>query len=37
MATFLLIHGACFGGWTWKSTTPLPRAAGVATPSDSQG
>ena len=28
MATFLLIHGAWFGGWIWKRVTPLLRAAG---------
>jgi pimeloyl-ACP methyl ester carboxylesterase len=34
MATFLLIHGAWFGGWIWKRVTPLLRAAGheVLTP-----
>jgi NitT/TauT family transport system ATP-binding protein len=25
MATFLLVHGAWFGGWIWKRTTPLLR------------
>jgi pimeloyl-ACP methyl ester carboxylesterase len=34
MATFLLIHGAWFGGWIWKRVTPLLRAVGheVLTP-----
>ena len=34
MATFVLIHGAWFGGWIWKRVTPLLRAAGheVLTP-----
>jgi pimeloyl-ACP methyl ester carboxylesterase len=28
MATFVLVHGACCGGWVWKKLTPLLRAAG---------
>lgn len=28
MATFLLVHGACAGGWVWKYFTPLLQAAG---------
>jgi pimeloyl-ACP methyl ester carboxylesterase len=27
-ATFVLVHGAWFGGWCWKKVTPLLRAAG---------
>ncbi len=27
-ATFVLVHGAWFGGWCWKNVTPLLRAAG---------
>lgn len=34
MATFVLVHGAGGGGWIWKKTAPLLRAAGhaVSTP-----
>ncbi|MGY1705202.1 alpha/beta fold hydrolase [Geodermatophilus sp. SYSU D00697] len=34
MATFVLVHPAWFGGWCWRKTTPLLRAAGheVVTP-----
>jgi pimeloyl-ACP methyl ester carboxylesterase len=28
MATFVLVAGACCGGWSWKRVTPLLRAAG---------
>ena len=28
MARFLLIHGACHGGWCWERVTPLLEAAG---------
>ena len=28
MATFVLVHGACHGGWCWKKVTPLLRRAG---------
>jgi pimeloyl-ACP methyl ester carboxylesterase len=28
MANFLLIHGACHGGWCWERVTPLLEAAG---------
>ena len=28
MATFVLVHGACHGGWCWKRVAPLLRAAG---------
>jgi pimeloyl-ACP methyl ester carboxylesterase len=28
MATFLLVHGAFVGGWSWKKVTTLLRAAG---------
>lgn len=28
MADFLLIHGACHGGWAWERVAPLLRAAG---------
>ena len=28
MATFVLIHGACHGGWCWRKVTSLLRAAG---------
>jgi len=28
MTTFVLVHGAYHGGWCWKHTTPLLRAAG---------
>lgn len=28
MATFILIHGACHGGWCWEKTIPLLEAAG---------
>jgi hypothetical protein len=27
-ATFVLVHGAWFGGWCWKKVTRLLRAAG---------
>jgi hypothetical protein len=30
MATFVLLHGACYGGWCWKKVTLLLRAAGHA-------
>jgi hypothetical protein len=23
MATFVLVHGSCHGGWCWKKVTPL--------------
>lgn len=23
MATFVLVHGSCHGGWYWKKVTPL--------------
>jgi pimeloyl-ACP methyl ester carboxylesterase len=34
MATFVLVHGACAGGWSWKKLAPLLREAGheVSTP-----
>ena len=34
MATFVLVAGACSGGWVWKKLAPLLRAAGheVSTP-----
>lgn len=34
MTNFLLIHGACHGGWCWEGVTPLLEAAGhsVAAP-----
>jgi pimeloyl-ACP methyl ester carboxylesterase len=34
MANFLLIHGACHGGWCWERVAPLLEAAGhsVAAP-----
>ncbi|HET9017569.1 MAG TPA: alpha/beta fold hydrolase [Thermomicrobiaceae bacterium] len=28
MATFVLVHGACHGGWCWQRVSPLLRAAG---------
>lgn len=28
MATFVLVHGAFHGGWSWKKLSPLLRAAG---------
>jgi pimeloyl-ACP methyl ester carboxylesterase len=28
MATFVLVHGAWQGGWTWSRVTPLLRAQG---------
>ena len=28
MATFLLVHGACAGGWCWEKVVPLLEAAG---------
>lgn len=28
MATFVLVHAACHGGWSWRRVTPLLRAAG---------
>jgi pimeloyl-ACP methyl ester carboxylesterase len=28
MATFLLVHGACHGGWCWERVTPLLAAQG---------
>jgi pimeloyl-ACP methyl ester carboxylesterase len=28
MATFVLVHGACHGGWCWKRVAPLLRRAG---------
>ena len=28
MATFLLVHGACTGGWCWEKVVPLLEAAG---------
>ena len=28
MATFVLVTGKHFGGWSWKKVTPLLRAAG---------
>jgi pimeloyl-ACP methyl ester carboxylesterase len=27
MATFVLVHGSCHGGWCWKKVTPLLRNA----------
>ena len=27
MATFLLVHGACAGGWCWEKVVPLLEAA----------
>ena len=31
MATFMLVHGACTGGWCWEKLTPLLRAMGHTT------
>ena len=28
MATFVLVHGGCVGGWSWKRVSPFLRAAG---------
>jgi hypothetical protein len=28
MATFVLVHGSCHGGWCWKKVTPLLRKYG---------
>src|ERR1700719_1639543 len=28
MATFVLVHGAWFGGWVWQKVIPLLEAAG---------
>ena len=28
MATYVLVHGACHGGWCWRRVAPLLRAAG---------
>lgn len=28
MATFVLVHGAWYGGWCWRKVTPLLRASG---------
>ena len=28
MATFVLVHGAWFGGWCWQKVIPLLEAAG---------
>jgi pimeloyl-ACP methyl ester carboxylesterase len=28
MASFILVHGACHGGWCWERITPLLEAAG---------
>ena len=28
MATFVLVHGSCHGGWCWKKVTPLLRKDG---------
>ena len=28
MATFVLVHGSCHGGWCWKKVTPLIRKYG---------
>ena len=28
MATFVLVHPACFGGWCWKKVTPILRGRG---------
>jgi pimeloyl-ACP methyl ester carboxylesterase len=28
MATFVLVHGSCHGGWCWKKVTPLLSIAG---------
>jgi pimeloyl-ACP methyl ester carboxylesterase len=28
MATFVLVHGACHGGWCWRKLIPLLRGAG---------
>jgi pimeloyl-ACP methyl ester carboxylesterase len=28
MATFVLVHGSCFGGWVWRSVTAPLRQAG---------
>ena len=28
MATFLLVHGACTGGWCWEKVVPLLEAKG---------
>jgi pimeloyl-ACP methyl ester carboxylesterase len=28
MATFMLVHGACTGGWCWEKVTPLLEANG---------
>jgi pimeloyl-ACP methyl ester carboxylesterase len=30
MATFVLVHGACLGGWCWQQLTPYLRAVGHA-------
>ena len=29
MTTYVLVHGAWHGGWCWKKTAPLLRAAGA--------
>lgn len=31
MAHFLLLHGACHGGWCWDAVTPILRSAGHQT------
>jgi hypothetical protein len=28
MATFVLVHGSCHGGWCWKKVRPLLQATG---------
>lgn len=28
MATYVLVHGSCHGGWCWKKLTPLLRKGG---------
>ncbi len=28
VATFVLVHGACWGGWSWRRLTPLLRTSG---------
>ena len=28
MATFVLIHGACHGGWCWEKVVPILQARG---------
>ena len=29
MATFMLVHGACTGGWIWEKVVPLLSAQGA--------